>query len=96
MHNDRLRESLNNLMGRFGVERADVQDAVIARASHVLAERGHNAEVISLRHGTLLVRCIPVAASLLRYDIEQVRAGIEETHPGMVTEIRLTTRPVRP
>lgn len=92
MQNDRLRDSLNALRERFGIERVEVQDSVIDRVAAVLIERGHVANVVSLRHGMLLIRCTPVVATLLRYDLEQVRLAVESTHPGMVTDISLTTR----
>ncbi len=92
VENDSLKNSLNKLLGRFGVERADKYDSIVECAEKILQERGHQAIVVGLRHGELQVKCAGVEARLLRIDSDQVIASIEKTHPGVVQKLVIKTR----
>lgn len=92
MHERRLQDSLNDLLGRFGVERAGVIDAIIATAAETLRVRGHTASVVGLRHGELRVEATGAAAKMLQWDIDQILGEITKHHPGLVDTI-IVVRP---
>lgn len=87
-----LGEALAGLFGGLGVEASSTRDAVTDAVAGALAERGHRAEVIELRYGTLTLRADPVAAKLLGYDRDQLLAVLERAQPGVVERIRIRTR----
>lgn len=92
MQERRLQDSLNDLLGRFGVERAGVIDAVIASAEEILQERGHAAAVVGLRHGELRVEAAGAAAKMLQWDADQILGELTKRHPGLVDRI-IVARP---
>lgn len=92
MHERRLQDSLNDLLGRFGVERAGVIDAIIATATETLRARGHTASVVGLRHGELRIEATGAAAKMLQWDIDQILDEITKHHPGLV-DVIIVVRP---
>jgi len=92
VHERRLQDSLNDLLGRFGVERAGVIDAIIATAAETLRARGHAASVVGLRHGELRIEATGAAAKMLQWDIDQILGEITKHHPGLVNTI-IVVRP---
>lgn len=92
MQERRLQDSLNDLLGRFGVERAGVIDAVIASAEEILQERGHAVAVIGLRHGELRVEAAGAAAKMLQWDIDQILGELTKRHPGLIDRV-IVVRP---
>lgn len=92
MQERRLQDSLNDLLGRFGVERAGVIDAVIASAEEILQERGHAVVVIGLRHGELRVEAAGAAAKMLQWDIDQILGELTKRHPGLIDRV-IVVRP---
>ena len=87
-----LADALSGLFGALGVEKSSTRDTVVDAISAALAERGHRAEVVELRYGTLTLRADPLAAKLLGYDRDQLLAALETAVPGVVTALRVRTR----
>lgn len=87
MRENRLNSSLQDLLGRFGVEKADTIDSVMQYAEEVLRRRGHEARVVGLRHGELRIAADGSGAKLLDWDIDQVKSAVDSKHPGVVSAI---------
>lgn len=92
MQEGRLNSSLQDLLGRFGIEKADTIDSVVHYADEVLQQRGHAASVVGLRHGELRIAADGTGARLLDWDIDQVKSAIEQKHPGVVSAIIIVRR----
>lgn len=88
-----LATGLDALFARFGVassaERDVVQDAVRAE----LSARGYDAQVTSVRHGTLRLRTCPQTARFLRYDVAALLAAVQARAPGVVERIVVEVDP---
>jgi hypothetical protein len=94
VRNDALRAAVEDLLGRFGVEKSSVSEDVIRVGEEILQQRGHEGRVVGLRHGDLVVECSGAAARLLRWDAEQIVREIESRHPGYVNQLVVkTSRP---
>jgi hypothetical protein len=92
MKKDALRDSVADLLGRFGVVQPQVMDEVLEAGRRVLDERGHSGDVIGLRHGELIIECAGPAARMLRWDSDQVLKAIEKQYPGSVEKIVIKTK----
>lgn len=92
MQERRLQDSLNDLLGRFGVERSGVIESVIATAENTLRARGHGATVVGLRHGELRIAAAGAEAKMLQWDLDSILSEITKLHPGLVTTI-IVVRP---
>lgn len=92
MKKDALRDSVADLLGRFGVVHPEVIDAVLESGRRILDQRGHSGIVTGLRHGELTIECSGPAARLIRWDADQIVSEIEARHPGAVEKLVVRTK----
>lgn len=79
------------LLHALGVSPADERDALEDTCVSLLQGRGHVAEVVGLTYGTLTLKSSPVAAGLLRWDLDELQATLEDRFPGKVARIVIRT-----
>lgn len=87
-----LGEVFSGLVGHLGIEPSATRDSVTEAILAALEARGHHAEIVELRYGTLTLRAAPLAARLLTYDRDQLLAALEKAAPGVVDRLRIRTR----
>lgn len=81
------------LLATLGVAATDVRDELTGTVTDVLGEFGYDAHVVGLRHGVLTLSCDAFQGNLLRYDLDRVRAEVNDrTGDGqLVRTIRVHT-----
>jgi hypothetical protein len=75
------------LLHALGVQPADERDELAATFERLAAERGHDASVVGLRYGVLTVQATPMAATLLRYDLDLLFEQLSVRFPGTVERV---------
>lgn len=87
-----LGAALDELLGTFGVVRSETRATAEETIVAELADRGHDAEVISLRYGKLVVAAGALDAELIGYDRDNVLAVLETALPGVVNQLQIRVR----
>ena len=80
---------LDDLLNSFGLVRVATRDTAEEIVAAELTKRHHEAEVISLRYGTLLLAARPIAAELLNYDRDHLHSALEAALPGVIRRLRI-------
>lgn len=83
---------LASLVHALGLTTPDRRDAAVDAAQEIVSRKGLAAEVVRLRYGVLTLATDPRTARLLEFDRDVILAAIERRCPGVVTEVRVTSR----
>lgn len=81
---------VRSILDRFGVSKD--HGAVLDAVKRVLQRRKHAVEIVSLRHGELVVQSDARGAQLLNWDRDSLLAEIENTSPGSVSKLVVRVR----
>ena len=78
---------VSSVLSRFGV--ACDHDVVLDTVDAALAQRGHHVQVVSLRHGELVLEAPASAARLLLWDLDPVRDELAAKTDGVVSSVKV-------
>lgn len=75
----------------MGVAPSSDTDKVLDIVDIELKRIGCTAEILEIRHGTLVLSAPPQTAALLRFDTDRLLSAIATAVPGTISSIRIRT-----
>jgi hypothetical protein len=85
---DCVKPVIDQLLATLGI-RPDLP-AILDQVEKTLAELGHRATIISLRHGNLTVDCDPRTASMLAWDEDILTEQVNRHHHDAIATVTIT------